>query len=239
MTDWLISFYSDPTALHLLVAFVLGAVVGAERQWRKDVGGLRVNVLVSLGAAGFIDLMGVFGQPGMPQAIGNIVSGVGFLGAGLIIKEGANVRGLSTAATVWCVAAMGAMAGASEYTAAGLMCLFISGVNLILRPLIEILSHRAAPKSSEPAIFVVHAEAAAAEIPRLRRGLSRLVAAFGLSLRAVSTKVTDGGAMLLSAELRSDDGVSETVERLVDALGAEAPLTAVRWEVGGTSGSGF
>jgi hypothetical protein len=104
-----------------------------------------------------------------------------------------------------------------------------------LRLLIAMLNRGAAPQSVEPAIFAVHAEAAAAGASGLRSAVSRLAAASGLTLRALSTRATDGGLVLLSAELLSDDGASEAIERLVEALSAEAPLTAVRWQVGGMS----
>lgn len=144
--DWLVRLYTDPTAERLLVAFILGAIVGAERQWRHEYGGIRVNVLVSLGAAGFVDLMlSMNPSQGMPAGIGAIVTGVGFLGAGLIMREGFTVRGLSTAATVWCSAAMGANAGASEFTAAAVVCLFVTGANLLLRPIVYTVNKRRAP----------------------------------------------------------------------------------------------
>ncbi len=146
MIDWFVRLYTDPTAERLLVAFILGAIVGAERQWRHEIGGIRVNVLVSLGSAGFVDLMlSMNPAQGMPAGIGAIVTGVGFLGAGLIMKDGFNVRGLSTAATVWCSAAMGASAGASEFTAAAIVCLFVTAANLILRPIAYTVNNRRAP----------------------------------------------------------------------------------------------
>lgn len=148
MIDWFVRLYTDPTAERLLVAFVLGAIVGAERQFRHEYGGVRVNVLVCLGAAAFIDLMTAMspGSPGMPSGIGAIVTGVGFLGAGLIMKEGFTIRGLSTAATVWCSAAMGANAGASEYTAAALICLFVTGANLVLSPVVRLIEAKRKPQ---------------------------------------------------------------------------------------------
>ena len=237
MYDWFIELFTDPTAKRLLVAFALGAVVGAERQWRKDIGGLRINVLVSLGAAAFIDLMTAVGQQSaMNAGIGSIVTGVGFIGAGLIMKEGMNVRGLNTAATVWCSAAMGATAGASEFTAAVLICLFITGANLILRPVVEMLNRQPEPANMEPALFTVYVSAAADAAQRLRAELGRLATASGLSLRAVSTKApNDDGMVQLGAELESPNGHFEPVQVLVDGLSAQAPHCAVRWQTGSMS----
>src|SRR5579859_4724001 len=101
------SFDFDPGALAvsfvcLATAFVLGALIGLERQWRQRTAGLRTNVLVAVGAAAFVDLgLRVAGADGGVRVISYVVSGIGFLGAGVIMKEGAQVRGLNTAATLW------------------------------------------------------------------------------------------------------------------------------------------
>src|ERR1700685_3058455 len=90
------------TALALLTAFVLGGLIGFERQWRQRTAGLRTNVLVAVGAAAFVDLgMRMGGSQGSIQVIAYVVSGIGFLGPGVIIQEGAQVRGINTAATLW------------------------------------------------------------------------------------------------------------------------------------------
>src|SRR5580658_17359 len=89
-------------SLHLLSAIFMGAIVGLERQWRQRMAGTRTNALVAAGAAAFV--MCGFLLADDPSARGRIVSyvvsGVGFLGAGVIFKEGGNVRGLNTAATI-------------------------------------------------------------------------------------------------------------------------------------------
>src|SRR5580658_28648 len=99
---------------NLIVALVLGAVIGVERQWRQRMAGLRTNALVSLGAALFV-LFGLLmsRNPGIaPTRIAAyVVSGVGFLGAGVILRDGVNVRGMNTAATIWCSSAVGVLAG--------------------------------------------------------------------------------------------------------------------------------
>jgi putative Mg2+ transporter-C (MgtC) family protein len=97
-------------------AFVLGTLIGAERQYRQRGGGLRTHVLVSLGAATFVDIGShLNGNAGAAQIISYVVSGVGFLGAGVIMKQGNNVWGLNTAATLWCSAAVGACARAPTW----------------------------------------------------------------------------------------------------------------------------
>jgi len=102
------------TLISLCTAFVLGTIVGFERQFRQRTAGLRTNALVAVGAAIFVDMaFRVGGADGGSRVISYVVSGVGFLGAGAIMREGGSVRGLNTAATLWGSAAIGACAGAS------------------------------------------------------------------------------------------------------------------------------
>src|ERR1700744_1350309 len=101
------------TLVSLATAFVLGALIGAERQFRQRTAGLRTNVLVAVSAAAFVDMaMHLAGAEGAVRVIAYVVSGIGFLGAGVIMKEGTNVRGLNAAATLWGSAAVGCCAGA-------------------------------------------------------------------------------------------------------------------------------
>ncbi|MBV9288491.1 MAG: MgtC/SapB family protein [Hyphomicrobiales bacterium] len=98
--------------LNLAAALGLGAAIGFERQWRQRLAGLRTNSLVALGAAIFVTYSRiVLDDQGAARMAAQVVSGIGFLGAGVIFKEGLNVRGLNTAATLWCSAAVGLIAG--------------------------------------------------------------------------------------------------------------------------------
>src|ERR1700744_6416163 len=125
----------------LLLALVLGILIGAERQWRQRAAGLRTNTLVCLGAAAFVDL-GLTVAPNTTGVIAYVVSGVGFLGAGGIMKEGANVRGLNTAATLWCSAAVGACVGAGELLDAIFVTALLIVINMFLRPLSRYIDRR-------------------------------------------------------------------------------------------------
>src|SRR5215510_14125151 len=126
------------TLVSLAVAFVLGTLIGAERQYRQRTAGLRTNVLVAVGAALFVDMAKrLQGHEGAIHVAAYVVSGVGFLGAGVIMREEGNVRGINTAATLWGSAAVGAAAGADLILEAILGCLFVLASNTLLRPLVN------------------------------------------------------------------------------------------------------
>jgi putative Mg2+ transporter-C (MgtC) family protein len=129
------------TVVSYTAAFLFGTLIGAERQYRQRTAGLRTNVLVAVGAAAFVDLaQRIAGDADAVRVISYVVTGIGFLGAGVIMKEGMNVRGLNTAATLWCSAAVGACAGTDMVAEAGLLTVFVIAGNTLLRPLVNAIN---------------------------------------------------------------------------------------------------
>ncbi len=131
------------STLSLTAAFICGAVIGFERQYRQRTAGLRTNVLVAVGAAIFVDMANrLIGQEGAVHVVAYVVSGIGFLGAGVIMREEGNVRGLNTAATLWGSAAVGACAGADLLLEAFLGTLFVLATNTLLRPVVNQINRK-------------------------------------------------------------------------------------------------
>jgi putative Mg2+ transporter-C (MgtC) family protein len=129
------------TLISVATSFVLGSIIGFERQYRQRTAGLRTNALVAVGATVFVDLAGrINGNAGTTQVVAYVVSGVGFLGAGAIMKDGMNIQGLNTAATLWGSAAVGACSGAGLGAEALLAAVFVLSANTLLRPVGNILS---------------------------------------------------------------------------------------------------
>ena len=124
---------SPAQLLGLVAAVLLGALIGFERQLRGHPAGLHTNALVALGSAAFVVagvLMGVTSES--VRIAGQVVTGVGFLCAGVIMHQGATVRGINTAATVWCAAAVGVLAGFGQIWWAGLLAMVIVVTNFSL-----------------------------------------------------------------------------------------------------------
>jgi putative Mg2+ transporter-C (MgtC) family protein len=124
---------------NLLVAIGLGALVGVERQWRQRMAGLRTNALVSAGSALFALLSQEISGGDTQRIAAQIVSGIGFLGAGVIMRDGLSVRGLNTAATLWCSAAIGSLAGFGCPAKAAVGAAAIVATNLFLRPIAKVM----------------------------------------------------------------------------------------------------
>ncbi|MEI8208933.1 MAG: MgtC/SapB family protein [Methylococcales bacterium] len=131
------------TFISLSTAFILGAAIGLERQYRQRTAGLRTNVLVAVGAAVFVDMANrLTGHEGAVHVAAYVVSGIGFLGAGVIMKGDGNIRGLNTAATLWGAAAVGACAGADLIPEAVLSALFVLAGNTLLRPIVNAINRK-------------------------------------------------------------------------------------------------
>src|ERR1700679_3385292 len=125
---------------------------------RQRNAGLRTNVLVAVGAAAFSDLgMRLLGAEGATRIIAYVVSGIGFLGAGVILKDGTNIRGLNTAATLWCSAAVGAFSGAGFGLEAITLGVFVLAGNTLLRPLVNWVNRRPMKEGQVEAVYRVHA----------------------------------------------------------------------------------
>jgi putative Mg2+ transporter-C (MgtC) family protein len=125
-------------SLHLGVALFLGGAIGFERQWRQTKGILKTNVLVCIGSSMFVMMSTmVTGDASPTRVAAQVVSGIGFLGGGIIFKDGSTIKGLNTAATLWCTAAVGTLVGGGFLFQAYISSAMLIVANLILRPLAE------------------------------------------------------------------------------------------------------
>jgi putative Mg2+ transporter-C (MgtC) family protein len=112
----------DVIIIRIALAFALGAIIGAEREYLSKSAGLRTLILISTGSCLFTLISIAISDLSSDRIASNIVTGIGFLGAGVIFQTGNRVNGLTTAATIWSVAALGMSVGAGYYAAAGIAC---------------------------------------------------------------------------------------------------------------------
>ena len=119
----------------LLICFILSFCVGLERQYRRRFIGLRTTILLAVGTYMFVSMSFIIGasKTDLTRIAAGIVSGISFIGAGVIIKQGNKVQGLTTAATLWCDAALGALCATGAYYEATIGAILVIIVNLLLR----------------------------------------------------------------------------------------------------------
>lgn len=222
--------FEQPTFPRLLLALLLGAVIGAERQWRQRAAGMRTNTLVCFGAAAFVDLASTIAGPGSTQVIAYVVSGVGFLGAGAIMKEGGSITGLNTAATLWCSAAVGACAGAGELLDAVFVTALLVGINLALRPVSRFIDRKSLLSTDRQAVYRIEATCADGKEHELNDVVLRILAAQPVILRQLHTEPIEGTERALAQAVvelpKRDKGI---IENVVKTLRAHPGVEVADW----------
>jgi putative Mg2+ transporter-C (MgtC) family protein len=220
-------------ALNLGTAVTLGAVIGFERQWRQRLAGLRTNTLVALGAASFVVFDNLFsGEGASTRVAAQVVSGIGFLGAGIIFREGLNVRGLNTAATLWCSAAVGVLAGGGALPYAAIAASMVIAVNLLLRPLVQRINRQPLMSAELQSGYVVNVVCRGEGEAHVRALLLQGLSAGGIRLRRLdSSNIEDSDRVEVLAVLSADRRSDSTLEQIVGRLSLEPSVTAARWRV--------
>ena len=219
-------------ALRLGVALLIGGVIGFERQWRQRMAGLRTNALVATGAAGFV----VFSMDFLPnsnptQVAAQVVSGIGFLGAGVILREGINVRGLNTAATLWCSAMVGTFAGAGQLVASAIAGAIVVLTNLFLRPLIYMINRQPIGAIEVETHYSVELRCDGQQEAHIRALLLQAAAAAGLGLRRLTSEnLEDSPQVTVSALLVAASRNDAALEQMIGRMSLEPYVTAVHWQ---------
>jgi len=179
----------EVAAFNLIVAIICGAMIGSERQIRQRMAGLRTNSLVALGAAGFVVFSSLFDHEMSPTRVGaQVVSGIGFLGAGIIFRHGFTVHGLNTAATLWCSAAVGLLAGAGAPLFAILMTACVMFINLGLRPVVKWMKRRAKAGSLMSSDFQITATSFVTDAAHVRETLIEILNINGAAINELKSK---------------------------------------------------
>ena len=216
----------------LFAAFVLGGLIGAERQYRQRGGGLRTHVLVSVGAATFVDIgMHLNGPAGATQIIAYVVSGVGFLGAGVIMKQGSNVWGLNTAATLWCSAAVGACTGADlAFEAIALTCFVLAG-NTLLRPLVNAINRAPVDQGATEAIHEVHITTNDGDLDDSRELLRDALEAANYPIQNIEVIDREQGRSEVVATLMGTAADPQELDAIVTRLEQSPLVQSAGWDL--------
>lgn len=219
------------SVVSLAAAFLLGTLIGAERQYRQRTAGLRTNVLVAVGSAAFVDLASrIGGSTDAMRVVANVVTGVGFLGAGVIMKEGLNVRGLNTAATLWCSAAVGSCAGADMLAEAALITFIIIAGNTLLRPVARAIDRAPLDERRSEVSYEVRLTVDAAAAADLRDRLIEMLEAAKYLVGDVEEEAGPQDAVALVAKLVSTSVVPAELDAVTDRLAALPRVRHATWE---------
>ncbi len=226
--------------LELLVrvglATLLGVAIGIERQWRARMAGMQTMALVSMGAALFL-ILGAYTfhrEQDPTRVAAQIVTGIGFLGAGVIMKQGSSVTGLNTAATLWATAAVGALAGAWMWREAVVGAGIIIAGNVFLYPLASRMDRARTRfgRETPPTNYALEVECDADAEAAVRAMIVPLIAGPNLQLKSLrSAAATTADTARLVAELSALTRDDSALEDATRTLSVEPNVRSVRWAI--------
>jgi len=220
--------------LRLFTALLLGAAVGMERQWRQRMAGTRTNALVASGAAAFVmaGSLLVDDPSGTGRVASYVVSGVGFLGAGVIFKDAANVRGLNTAATIWCSAAIGVLAGLGAFHLSLILAIAVLLANIGLRPLAYLIQPALPQTAPSETTYELNLTCRASDEAHIRTLLLATITQAAVGLQSIRSEDVEGtDRTTVRAEVITAGQRNEVIEQVVTRLSIEPGIAAVSWAV--------
>jgi len=219
-------------AANSFIALFLGAVIGLERQWRQRNAGLRTNALVALGASLFVSLSRLAAGVGDSTRIAaQVVSGIGFLGAGLTMREGLTIRGLNTAATLWCAGAVGTLAGLGFRVESAVGAAMVVVTHLILRTLAGRLQWGSFQTKDENALYVFNIICRSSDEQHIRARLVQEVVGESVHLQSIESEDIAGtDKVSVKAFVLTRGGQEARMERIVGLLSLEPTVTAANWK---------
>lgn len=220
--------------LRLGAALLMGAAIGLERQWRQRMAGARTNALVAAGASAFVMCAFLVRDSSRSEAqiVSYVVSGVGFLGAGVIFKDGGSVRGLNTAATIWCSAAVGAISGLGNPLHALVLAVAVLCTNIVLRPLAYRLYPAQAAGEEHEVTYSFELISRPEDEAQMRALMLQAVSRSPLTLTALRSEDIEGTPkMKVTAQIKGLGRQDEALEQLVVRLSLESGVSSVSWTV--------
>ena len=214
------------------LALILGVLIGLERQWHLKLAGLSTNALVALGSCGFVVFASMVSDGDPIRIAAQVVSGIGFLGAGVILREGISVHGVSTAATLWCAAMVGTFAGAGLWVPSLVAAGFIVVSNLLLRPLVRFVRNRAASSVNIETHYMVTLTGNCGEASQLRVLVVQALSQAGFALVRIDSSMNqDTLKGVVTAQVSALQRKDTELEAIVSRLGNDARITAVAWQL--------
>lgn len=208
--------------IKIAICFLLSICVGLERQYRHKTIGLRTNVLVSLGAFMFTSMSFNFKTSDVTRIAAQVVSGIGFLGAGVILKDGNRVKGLNTAATLWCVASIGVLCASNMLIEATIGTIFILIANTILR----LLSKYIMDKVVTDEICTLNINCNKAELKKIKNSIENLSSNYKFIIKSFEKKDIDDKSITITIKMISN--TKRNFDKLVNYIASSFDIDSIQ-----------
>lgn len=210
--------------INLLCCLAFSFLIGIERQWRRRIIGLRTNVLVCIGAFLFVSFSVQMSSDDITRIAAQVVSGIGFLGAGIILKDGNNVKGLNTAATLWCDAAIGVLCagGLIIEAAIGTFCILFSNVCL------RFITRKMMKAAKEKETYLIKITCDEDKELNIRTIISNIVKKENIYLKNIE-KANVQDKVEIKATINSEVTFNHIVDRLMNRIAVEPGVNSIGW----------
>lgn len=214
--------------MRLIVATICGFAIGSERQIHHRTAGLKTNSLVALGACAFtlFDFQNYARYGTDLRVSAQIVSGIGFIGGGVILKDGFNIKGLTTAATLWCSAAAGMLVGMHYFLEAGIVSMFVMTINTLLRPIAIVMDG----VNSEESEYILRMSFAPSSENKIKKILLSQIEKHKLTTKDIKIDCESSSKKecVLDAVILSKQ--SKKIEKITHALAIDSDINRISWD---------
>lgn len=212
--------------IRLLICFILSILIGLERQLRHRMVGLRTNVLVCIGAFLFVYLSFGINVSDQTRIAAQVVSGIGFLGAGVILRDGSKIKGLNTAATLWCVAAIGTLCASGLVIEATIGTIFVLLSNVILRLFSLFIMGKV--KASEKEKYIIRINCKKTKEEKVRTSFAKTIDDNDLVLNSLErSEITEEEVKLKAIMITS---TPSKVEMVINKISTNPGVVSITWE---------
>jgi len=215
------------------MALLCGLLIGLERQWWQHPAGLRTNALISLGAALFASLSTLIEHESSPTRVaGQIVTGIGFLAGGVILRDGLTVKGLTTAATIWCTAAVGTLSGCGFLFYAFISTICVLFLNVVMHPLSQWIDKHSKKRTTQEQRYQLLATCTVESSALARMMIIQYFQSQQLlTLQSITQKdAKESGHVQILGVFVSADKCDSALENMMAMMNMEKGVNEVRWE---------
>ncbi len=212
--------------IRLTICFILSILIGLERQLRHRMVGLRTNVLVCIGAFLFVYLSFGISVSDQTRIAAQVVSGIGFLGAGVILRDGSKIKGLNTAATLWCVAAIGSLCASGLVVEATIGTLFVLLSNIILRLISLIIMGKI--KANEKEKYTIRINCKKTKEEKVRANFAKIIDKNDLVLNSLERSEITEEEIKLKAIIITR--TPSKVEMVINKISTDPGVVSITWE---------
>lgn len=211
--------------IRILTCFILSTIIGIERQYRHRLVGLRTNVLVSLGAFMFMCVSFGTNTNDETRIAAQVVSGIGFLGAGVILRDGNKIKGLNTAATLWCVAAIGVLTASGMIVEASTCTLLVLISNILLRYVAQKIMSRVKHKQKEECLIKISCDKK--QDLNIRTSLTKIIKKNNLVLENLEkNEITQDEVKLI---IKISTSSLDIIQEIINKISCEKGVNSISW----------